>query len=90
MRDQGETYCAEIDNEPHCVVAGCMERPCCELHDGCYAAGLKEFRGIHRAKVRTRRIGDERFYACATHLKTDPRMARFEWQCLLFPAGGVE
>ena len=35
-------------------------------------------------RLHTRRVGDEHFYVCAYHLEHDQRMARIQWQELMF------
>jgi hypothetical protein len=42
-------------------------------HDGDYAAALKMFRRV--PKARTRRVGDERFFVCEGHLEHDRRIS---------------
>jgi hypothetical protein len=67
---------------PHCIVTGCTAPVIAEVHTDSYADALKLFRGIRREKVRSRRLGDERFFTCQEHL--DGQMAALQWQRLLF------
>jgi hypothetical protein len=55
-----------------------------EVHADSYSAALELFRGVRRMKVHTRRSGDERFFVCASHLQSDPRMNTLQWQLLMF------
>jgi hypothetical protein len=67
-----------------CVVENCRNPIEAEVHAGDYATALMMFRGIRRENVRSRRAGDEHFYVCAYHLEHDPRMARLQWQSMMF------
>jgi len=66
------------------VISTCAAPAVAEVHDGDYAKALELFRGIRREKVRSRRAGDERLFACRGHLEHDSRMAALRWQWLLF------
>jgi hypothetical protein len=83
---QAESYCPVPCDAPapSCVVPGCAERPVAEVHADSYSTALELFRGIRRQKVHTRRSGDERFFVCARHLQSDPRMTGLTWQLLMF------
>jgi hypothetical protein len=86
-KQRGETYCAvtpDTETVPHCVVKGCSAPVVAEVHTDRYADALEIFRGIRREKVRSRRLGDERFFVCQEHLEHDQRMADLEWQWLMF------
>jgi hypothetical protein len=67
----------------HCVVEACRGVPVAEVHCEDYGKALELFRGVRRDKVRSRRMGDERFFLCQRHLD-DPRMAVLRWQLLMF------
>jgi hypothetical protein len=81
MAIQREDPYYDID-ERHCVVTNCIAPVIAEVFDGDYAAALAIFRGIRRATVRTRRVGDERLFICKHHRDTDPRVQRLQWQDL--------
>jgi hypothetical protein len=86
-KQSGETYCAvtpDTDWSPRCVVTGCIAPVVAEVHTDSYAAALEMFRGIRRETVRSRRMGDERLFACQEHLDHDKRMAALDWQWLMF------
>jgi hypothetical protein len=76
-------YASTTPAAPCCVVAGCAESVVAEVDAGSYGLALEAFRGVIR-KTTSRRIGDEHFYACAYHLEHDLRMARLQWQSLMF------
>jgi hypothetical protein len=65
---------------PCCIVEGCTARIVAEVHTDSYADALALFRGVHRQKVRIRRLGDERFFVCQHHLECDERMRTLDWQ----------
>jgi hypothetical protein len=77
-------YGAEPDSVLRCVVTGCTATVVAEVHTDSYAAALELFRGMHREKIRARRQGDERLFACRQHLEEDARMAELEWQMWMF------
>jgi hypothetical protein len=84
-RQPEETYCAVAsDASPRCIVTGCAAPIVAEVHTDSYADALEVFRGIRREKIRSRRLGDERFFVCQQHLDHDQRMATLEWQWLMF------
>jgi hypothetical protein len=83
-KQREETYAAIPDVAPHCVVTNCLAPVIAEVEDAQYSVALEMFRGIHRQRVRTRRVGDERFFVCRDHLERDQRMARLHWQSLMF------
>jgi hypothetical protein len=83
-RQREETYYVVADASPHCIVAGCTAPIVAEVHAESYADALELFRGVSRQKIRSRRLGDERFFACQRHLDHDQRMTALEWQWLLF------
>jgi hypothetical protein len=93
MKKRGESYYGLDDapSVPHCVIDGCGRSITHELHAGDgYSDGLKLFRGISRPKLRTRRLGDPRFFICALHLETgDLRLRALRWQQLLFIEKGA-
>ena len=84
-KQRKETYCAAAAMlDPHCVVTDCLAPIVAELHDDDYSAALGLFRGTRREKIRTRRLGEERFFVCREHMERDPRMALLHWQWLMF------
>jgi hypothetical protein len=82
-KQREEPYYGMPDVAPHCVVTGCLAPVVAEVHTDSYAEALRLFRGLRRQKVRSRRLGDERFFVCRDHLDHDQRMAALEWQWLL-------
>jgi hypothetical protein len=77
-------YVMEAEIEPRCVVAGCTASIVAEVHTDDYAIALEMFRGIRREKIRSRRLGDERFFACQEHEEYYRRTAGLCWQLLMF------
>jgi hypothetical protein len=85
MRNQVETYCpVPLHLPPSCLVPGCVEPPVAEVYADSYSAALELSRGVRGKKVHNRRYGDERFFVCASHLQSDPRINVLEWQLLMF------
>jgi hypothetical protein len=83
-RQRGESYCPEPSGPPpvaapHCVRSYCDQLVVAEVHKDDYGLAQEIFRGVHR-KLRSRRAGDERFFACEDHLEHDPTMAKLRWQ----------
>jgi hypothetical protein len=85
-----ETYCAvPSDVAPRCVISGCVAPAVAEVKDADYSVALGMFRGVHRRKVRTRRVGDERFFVCQEHFERDPRIGLLHWQMLIDWGGNL-
>jgi hypothetical protein len=84
MKQKEDPYCITAALAPQCAVLGCTEPPVAEVFDADYSEALALFRGRRRDVLRTRRVGDEHFYACQHHLEHDARMARLHWQTLMF------
>jgi hypothetical protein len=84
QRFEDTYYAVPSDTMPRCVVTGCIAPVVAEVYDGDYAVALRIFRGVKREKIRSRRVGDERLYVCSEHLENDRRMAKVQWQWLMF------
>jgi hypothetical protein len=83
-KQQEEPYHASAaPTAQHCVVTGCAEPVAAEAHAVDYSRALEMFRGRRRA-TRSRRAGDERFFAGRRHLHACQRIRSLHWQDLLF------